>query len=287
MDISGTFSFREQRFRDLRLVFAGRESCSPLHSWGPAVRPNYIIHYILEGKGIYQCGNETWDLHAREGFLIEPETQTFYQADAQTPWTYCWVGFDGDLAADLIREMGLGEERLTFFCEAKEELEQIFEKLMKYQQLSEENDLILESELYRLFALLIKNMNVTERGSSPQRNDYVQGAVRFIRNNYYNPISVEDIAAYTGINRSYLYTLFREETGMSPSEYLMTFRLTRAAELLRLTGYSIESIAYSCGYQDPLVFSKAFKRKYAITPLKYRRIEQEKNQILQESDLQG
>ena len=270
---SGAFSFREQRFRDLRLVFAGREACTPLHSWGPAVRPNHIIHYILEGKGIYQCGNETWELHEREGFLIEPETQTFYQADPEEPWTYCWVGFDGDLAPALIRDMGLGDNRLTYFCEAKEELTAIFDTLMKYQQLSQVNDLILESELYRLFAVLMKDMSVTADKADPHRNDYVQGAIRFIRNNYYNPVSVEDIAAYAGINRSYLYTLFRKETGMSPSEYLMNFRLTQAAELLRLTTYSVESIAYSCGYQDPLVFSKAFKRKYKITPLKYRRTE--------------
>ena len=244
----------------------------PLHSWGPAVRPNYIIHYILEGKGIYQCGNETWDLHAREGFLIEPETQTFYQADAQTPWTYCWVGFDGDLAADLIREMGLGEERLTFFCGEKKELEQIFEKLMKYQQLSEENDLILESELYRLFALLIKNMNVTERGSSPRRNDYVQGAVRFIRNNYYNPISVEDIAAYTGINRSYLYTLFREETGMSVGSYITRTKLEEACDLLTFDDRSLAEISAYLGYSSQSYFQNVFKKEYQMTPMQYRKL---------------
>ena len=57
---------------------------------------------------------------------------------------------------------------------------------------------------------------------------------------------------------------------MSPQQYLMTFRLTRAAELLNTTEYSVESIAISCGYRDPAVFTKAFKRMHGLSPLKYR-----------------
>lgn len=54
-------------------------------------------------------------------------------------------------------------------------------------------------------------------------------------------------------------------------EYLSNFRLTRAAELLKLTDYTIESIAISCGYRDPLVFAKAFKKKYGASPMRYRK----------------
>ena len=108
--------------------------------------------------------------------------------------------------------------------------------------------------------------------SGPSRNNsYVRGAVRYIQNNYFHPIRVEDIAAYIGVDRSYLYTLFIRERGMSPSQYLSNFRLTRAAELLKLTDYTIESIAISCGYRDPLVFAKAFKKKYGASPLRYRK----------------
>ena len=95
--------------------------------------------------------------------------------------------------------------------------------------------------------------------------------MRYIQNNYFHPIRVEDIAAYIGVDRSYLYTLFIRERGMSPSQYLSNFRLTRAAELLKLTDYTIESIAISCGYRDPLVFAKAFKKKYGASPLRYRK----------------
>ena len=261
----------EQRFRDLRLIFCGREDCRPLHRWGPGVRPDYIIHYVTKGKGIYRVGQETWEVHENEGFLIRPEVQVFYQADKDAPWSYSWIGFGGDLAPAFVKELGLGDDRFTFFCSRKAELEQIVSNMLLYQRYSVANDLMLQSQLYLFFACLMKDMLVYSHTSLPRKNNYVQGAIAFIKNNYTNPIKVTDVAAYVGIDRTYLYTLFREETGMSPGDYLRNFRLTRAAELLSLSRYPVESIAYSCGYQDALVFSKAFKQKYGITPTQYRK----------------
>ena len=260
----------ERQFNDLRLLFCGRQDCEPLYSFGPVVRPNYIIHYVTKGKGIFRVGQETRELHEKEGFLIEPEVQTFYQADQEDPWSYLWVGFDGTLAPSLLRELGLGENRLTYFCDRKEELQKVISDMLQNQIYSGANDLYLQSQLYLFFSILLKSTTISAGSSLSGKNDYVRGAIRFIRNNYTDPISVADIASYTGIDRTYLYTLFKRETGMSPSEYLRNFRLTRAAELLRLTRYSVESIALSCGYQDALAFSKAFKQNYGITPVRYR-----------------
>ena len=101
---------------------------------------------------------------------------------------------------------------------------------------------------------------------------YVRRAVEFIQDNFCNPIHITDIADYVCINRSYLYTLFQRELSASPKEYLANYRLTRASELLLITDLSVESVALSCGYSDPLVFSKAFKAKNGVTPTQYRKI---------------
>ncbi len=73
------------------------------------------------------------------------------------------------------------------------------------------------------------------------------------------------------INRSYLYTLFQNYLGMSPQQFLTTFRITKARELLDSTNYPIESIALSCGYSDALVFTKAFHAMKGMSPSKYRK----------------
>lgn len=64
------------RFKDLYLCFCGMSKCEPNHSFGPAVRPNYIIHYILSGKGTYQVEDQKYELQGGQGFLIEPEAVT-------------------------------------------------------------------------------------------------------------------------------------------------------------------------------------------------------------------
>ena len=99
----------------------------------------------------------------------------------------------------------------------------------------------------------------------------MEKAVEFIRNNYSNEILVSDIARYVCINRSYLYTLFQKYLHTSPQNYLSSCRITRALELLSYTDLSIETVAFSCGYRNAEVFTKAFRQKQGMTPSAYRK----------------
>ncbi len=258
-----------RQFQDLYFCFCGYEKCDPYHHFGPAVRSNYLIHFILSGKGKYVRGDHTFQLGAGEGFLIEPGKQTYYEADGKEPWEYIWVGFDGKIAGDLMEQIGLAGENMTFRSGHGEELLEVVNDLLALDSSSNANELMQISILYRFIACL-------NRDASPlfaertQGNAYVRKAMEFIQYNYASRIQVEDIAAYVNINRSYLYSLFVREIGMSPKDYLVTCRLTRAAEMLDYTQLSVESIALSCGYRDPAVFTKAFRKKFGLSPIRYR-----------------
>ena len=56
----------------LSVYFCGQEDCGPNHSFGPAMRPHYLLHVIFHGKGIYQCSGHTYHLKAGDAFLIRP-----------------------------------------------------------------------------------------------------------------------------------------------------------------------------------------------------------------------
>jgi len=260
----------EQRFSDLFLCYCGYESCKPLHAFGPSVRPNYLIHFVLSGKGTFRTRNASFSLHEGEGFLIEPEVQTFYQADKDDPWTYLWVGFGGSLSPSIMRLLGLGGEKLTFRSGHGEELKTIVADMLREHNLSAASDFFIESQLCLFFSTLLKDIEITIPFSKNKENAYVKAALQYIQNHFHEPMRVEDIAEYIGIHRSYLYTLFHEEMGVGPQQYLQTFRLSRAADLLNHTTYPIEVIALSSGYKDPLVFSKAFKSQHGVTPTAYR-----------------
>ena len=117
MEKSYVLQLSEKKFEDLYLCFCGYAECQKLHSFGPATRPNYIIHYIVEGKGVYTVGEKNYHLGKGQGFLIEPETMTFYQADRDEPWTYFWIGFSGKRAAKYTEDLGLNSDHLTFRTE--------------------------------------------------------------------------------------------------------------------------------------------------------------------------
>ncbi len=262
----------DRMFRELYLCFCGYAKCEPLHSFGPAVRPNYILHYILEGKGIYQINGNTYELCAGQGFLIPPDVQTFYRADRDTPWRYLWVGFGGANVQEYLKDAGLAGEPV-FTCGQGERLKEIVLEMLGRNTFGAHNEFKLQSLLLDFFSVLAE-ASVSIPGAEKRTNKsnlYVKKAVEFIQNNYSNPIRINDVAGYTAVSRSYLYRLFREVTGKSPQEYLTAFRITRARELLSFTELSVESVALSCGYRDPLVFAKTFKNKTGKTPSEYRK----------------
>ena len=271
MEDSYVLHLKNRKFSDLYLCFCGYSKCDPLHSFGPAVRPNYILHYILKGKGIYQVNEVSYSLCAGQGFLIEPEVQTFYQADEKDPWEYLWIGFAGEKAAQYLRDLGLNKNQLIYHCSCQDELKKIVLSMLKNKTYNPSNEYLLEGLLYTFFSVLSRHMQVETVPGRDNGNLYVRKAIEFIQNNYSYPIQVTEIADYVGINRSYLYTLFRSALQVSPKEYLTTFRLTRAAQLLEVTELSIESVALSCGYQDTLVFSKQFKAKMGMSPSAFRK----------------
>ena len=107
------------------------------------------------------------------------------------------------------------------------------------------------------------------RGSS-LRDFYIKEAFSFIEQNFQNDISVEDIAASIGLNRSYFGKIFHESMGKTPQEFLINYRMTKATELLKLTGLSVGDIGNAVGYSNQLHFSRAFKNVYGVSPRQWR-----------------
>ena len=278
MEEARTLLLSERKFSDLYLCYCGQSRCMPLHNYGPTVRPNYIIHYITEGKGCFCAEGNKYELEAGQGFLIVPGQQTFYQADKELPWTYLWVGFDGGNVESYLKEIGLTSEKPVYRCENGKVLQEIVGEMLENQKASFSVQLLLEGLLYRFFAALAENIEMPALSRQESENLYVKRAMEFIRNNYFEDIKVTDIADYVSVNRSYLYTLFQKSLHMSPSRYLAEICMSQAEKLLLMTDFSIEVTARSCGYRDTLSFTRIFKEHFKMPPSQYRK-EKRKEQI--------
>jgi AraC family transcriptional regulator of arabinose operon len=100
-------------------------------------------------------------------------------------------------------------------------------------------------------------------------DEYIRHAVSFIEMNYAS-ITVNDVVEYIGFTRSYFTTIFKKKTGISPQDYLMQYRLKNASRLLLETDLPVHVIAEKVGYDDPLYFSKLFRKTYRVSPRAYR-----------------
>lgn len=104
---------------DLYLSYCGMEECDPCHSYGPIKRTEYLLHYVLNGKGIYKVNGKTYHLGKHDSFIIYPDELTYYEADKEDPWTYIWIGFDGIKAEICLNYASLNKENRVgnFNCE--------------------------------------------------------------------------------------------------------------------------------------------------------------------------
>ncbi len=271
MEKAYKLEFTEEESDDLYVYCCGCSQTLPHHSFGPAVKPHYMIHFIINGKGQFSIGSQTYPLESGYGFLIVPEELAYYESDENDPWTYVWVGFGGKHAGEIVGELGLSLQQPIFKSENINGIYDIVKDMMEHNTFSVQDVLRRNGSLSLFLSEIAGGSSVSMRNDAGSANNYVQQALSYISQNYYNPIKVTDVAAYVCINRSYLYTLFQKEIGMSPQQYLTSFRIAKAVELLQLTSLPIESIAISCGYSDPLVFSKAFRQEKGVSPSAFRK----------------
>ncbi|MCG8499635.1 MAG: AraC family transcriptional regulator [Firmicutes bacterium] len=261
---------REQGLVDLKVHFCGTEDCIPQHSYGPAVRDVYVIHYITDGEGVYHVGNNKYHLSKGSGFFTHPDIVTFYQADKNNPWKYYWVGFSGLKADSYIKQAELTMSSPVIHFSDPHFIEMCFSEMIRTHNLNYGRELRLHGWLQILLSQLIEE-NASELlfQTSEQRNEYyVQKVKDYLVSNYAHVVSMEDISKYMGFNQSYLGAVFKKVTGMTIKQMLIHIRMQKACELL-LSGFSISQVSRSVGYNDPFHFSKMFKKNIGISPSQF------------------
>lgn len=254
---------------ELSFLFCGRQNCAPGDSVGPAVREHYLLHFCLSGRGVYQAQGRSYAIGPGEGFLILPDEVTSYQADQSEPWTHIWVGFHGSRAGEYLHQCGLGRDHRVYRCAAPDRLDHCVREMMRYETAGRGHELMLQGELYHFLGWIARSAEEPSHRGRETGKEYVELAMEYIRNHFQEDLTVAKLARYVGLNRSYLTTVFQSVLQMSPQQFLMRFQMTRAAQLLRENNLSVGEVARSCGYPDPLTFSKAFKRTLGVTPSRY------------------
>lgn len=255
---------------DLALFECGYEKCDAHHFWGPGPKGYYLLHYVLSGKGIYKHNGNTFHIGAGDVFYIPKNGITFYQADAQDPWEYRWIGFNGTKPPLIMQQTIFSEEAPVHHAKNHEDFFLSNMQSIYKTALGVTSDLHLTGRLYIFLSELIDRFPKENTCSIPSGEvEYVNRAIRYIQMNYTNNCSISRMSKELNLNRSYIFKLFKKHVGISPMGYIKQMRMDHACTLLRMQKYTMEEIAISVGYNDALYFTKTFKEVKHMTPKEY------------------
>ena len=270
-------TFPNETFVDLGLYQFGWEKCAPSHSFGPATRNHYLFHYVISGTGELWAEDSKGDTHiyqikSGQGFMIFPNQIATYTADHNLPWEYVWLEFDGLRVKEAIEISGISRTSPVYHARSRDIREDMMNEMLYIVQHKDESPLHLIGHLYLFLDYLTRSsmaMNLS-KGSKLQ-NFYLKECMTFIEQNFQNDISVEDMATFCGLNRSYFGKIFKKAVGKTPQQFLLSYRMIKATELLKLTQLSIADISNAVGYSDQFHFSRAFKKIYGLSPREWRK----------------
>ena len=147
--------------------------------------------------------------------------------------------------------------------ELKEEMNRLFDSIFSTDDFWENY-----SCCYKIIGTLLKGAD----SSQNKIGKGIQNSIEYMMKNYSKAISICDLAKAANMSESNFYNAFKKCFGSSPISYLNHYRLSLAADLLTETAASVSEIGYKVGINDPLYFSKLFKRANGASPKKYREL---------------
>ncbi|PTQ85452.1 AraC-like DNA-binding protein [Trichococcus patagoniensis] len=264
--------FKEYYFSDFFFFNVGYEKCKSKHRFCPSLRDNYIVHFVISGKGRYTVNDTTHRLGAGDFFLIRPNELVEYEADAEDPWEYYWIGFSGSKVKEILHTNGIGVKDYIGQVGAEEELQGKFAHFMQSDFFDDSQKLVNQALFCDIFSFFkIHNGNMEMEVQTSQRTKYSEAFLLYVENNYYREdLTIEEIAKSMYLHPSYFSQVIKEELGLNALKYLNLYRMNKASQLLKTTELSVEEIASAVGYQNRHSFSRAFKSRFHSSPTRYK-----------------
>lgn len=248
----------------------GSNLAKPNYHIGPRTTAYYYLLLVLDGRGTFVQNGRTHALAPGDLFCLFPQVMHEYWTDPEAPLRKIFLAFDGKMALELLRRIGLTPNRPH---QPSARVEEAAAAMISFLEKTgsghaETSDLGRLSEFYRIFAAL-ESEQIPEL-LEPGEISWLQRGLDYMEIHYADGITVEEVARHAGVGRTYFSKKFHERYGHTPVSHMQQLKLDEARMLLEQTAYSLSEIAHSVGYPDLFSFSKAFKKHTGLPPRQYR-----------------
>ncbi|MFA6102613.1 MAG: AraC family transcriptional regulator [Victivallaceae bacterium] len=231
------------------------------------------FQYTLSGLGRFCDGQTTFDLPPGAGFLFshgDPSYSYYYPEDATEPWRVLWCSFVSDTTAGMVSSIN---RQWGYVFELKQSSE-IISRMQAYCKSGLLSSAISSAESCSLVMELLSALVWSkEKKCGIESGNLISDQARgIIKENTHRLLTVEQLAKMLDVSREHLGRKFRQETGISPYQYILNNKIEHAKLQLMSSATPVKLLADQLGFSSAAQFNNVFKKITGIPPNAYRRM---------------
>jgi len=240
----------------------------------PRGRLDFQLLYIAGGKAHFYFDGSEKDTVVTAGHMViyrpkEPQRYVYYGTEQTEVY---WVHFTGGNVKNLMRSYGITDDMRVIHTGNSPEYTRIFKQMIQELQRCQADYKEMLTILLQQIFISIHRYLTTEH---KLKNDYLdmemEAALKYFNEHYNTELCIEEYARSKGMSVSWFIRSFKQYTGTTPMQYIVAVRITNAQMLLETTNDTITEIGHIVGYENPLYFSRIFKKQKGVSPSEYRK----------------
>jgi len=241
------------------------KNITPGGVFGPVVRDLYLFECNTGGYGTVIINGKRFPISPRVCYILLPGDTVTHISDSNQPREGIYFTASGSRIGEALACAGITSDNPfappELFDTIVSEAQKIYDSL---------NNDSLGAKYHRTACIYEILSALTNKKPITDKNHWVNRAVAIFETDYPTKITVTDVAARLGFERTYFTSMFKEYTGISPHAYLTSLRISKAQKLLYESGYSVGEAAEAVGL-DPRNFSRLFKKATGEYPKNYKK----------------
>lgn len=229
---------------------------------------HYLLILTIGGQGMAKIQGKDYVLTENSLMIFPREISHSYFVPQGKQWEFYWIHMTGpgcsSILEYLIRQYGYFHE-MTYVNQIREQIEHLLSIEYSLPEYYYQSHL----GIHRILVEVMNDLEQPGEGSSRRRKQIAQ-IMTYLETHYTEDLQLKDLSASIYLSVGHLIRLFRQETGMTPYQYLLQYRMREACVLLEESDMTVAEISGTVGYHSPSTFTAQFKSIYHLTPLDYR-----------------
>ncbi len=240
----------------------------------PRGRLDFQILYIASGKVHFYFDNSETDTVVSAGNMVlyrpkEPQRYVYFGADQTEVF---WVHFTGRNVKNILRGYGIQDNMRIINTGTSPEYTRLFKQMIQeLQRCQTDYKDLLVLLLQQLFISIHRQITKEHKLKNEYLDSEMEIAMQYFNDHYNAEINIEEYAASRGMSVSWFIRNFKLYTNTTPMQYIVSLRIANAQMLLETTNYNVTEIGNIVGYDNPLYFSRIFRKQKGISPSEYRK----------------